>query len=302
MSFQDEEAPGEPLDGRVVPSAPYALYRRLAHALPSLPWYAEYFVVGVAISPDGLTVLVEREAFGLEAALRPFLSEPVPIRVVGPIELVAAGGSSVGAGAGRQSSGTLGCLVEDATKTRFGLSCDHVVGTLAGQSHGDPVWAPGKAHGGTAASKIGTYVRGSAVVLSTGASNTVDGALIAFDTPSAHSRSITGIGTAPKGVNRSLAFGDDLWKSGATTGVTKGTFVYVVTLNIPYAAGTARFVDQIGIDGGGIVFARRGDSGAVVVDRLDRVSGLLFAAAPQSFLGFANPITDVEKVLGISVI
>lgn len=293
----------QPVGPTQIPLREYLDYRRLSFAvLGDTHWYEKYLILGVAVSNLGLVVLVKGKTAGILDALRPLTRVEADVRVVGPIMATVSGGESVGAGAGRRPSGTFGCLVEDSKQTRYGLSCDHVVGALAGQASGDPVWAPARLRGGTTASRIGTFNVGSGVALSTSASNKVDGALIQLDKPSAHAQAIIGIPGAPSGTNRSLSFGDTLKKSGVVTGVTTGQFTYIVTLNVPYSTGTARFVDQIGIDGGGVVFADQGDSGAVVLDDADKVVGLQFAAAPQSYLGFANPIADVEASLGVTVV
>jgi hypothetical protein len=294
--------PDERLGVTTVPRRAYLTYRRLSYALIADSVISErYKIVGTAVSNDGVTALVEKVLPNTADELHELSGTKIFVREIGPVVSSARGGDSTGAAKGRQPSGTYGCLVEDNSK-KYGLSCDHVIGDLAGQTIGDPVWSPGKGKGGTSRSKIGVFGRGSGVVLSSSASNKVDGALIALDTPSAHSQSMSGISGAPTGVNRSIAFGDALKKSGVATGVTNGQFSYIVTMNVPYAGGRARFVDQIGIDGGGVVFADAGDSGAVVLDDSNAVVGLLFAAAPQSCLGFANPISDVEAVLGVTVV
>jgi hypothetical protein len=287
----------------------YVLYRTLGYTLLADDfWHRNYLVLGVALSKSGLFLFVEKELPGLLdkmqalAILDSKTSEKVVVRAIGPLSTSAHGGDSTGAGTGRRESGTFGCLVADAHIPKYGITCDHVVGTLAGQTIGDAVWAPGSARGGTSKSRIGKFGRGSTVILSTQSSNRVDGALIELNTPSAHLPSINGIPGAPSGVNRALSLGDALKKSGASTGVTTGEYQYLTTFNVPYPAGQARFVDQIGIDGGGIVFADRGDSGAVVLDDSNKVAGLLFCSASQSYLGFANPIADVESELGVTVI
>lgn len=305
MSIENDHEPGSLVQvaGHTVPSRAYSLYRTLGvDLLTDLSWYAEFKVVGVALSKVGVTIFVEGSMPLLSEKLKEFSGEDLLIRAIGPVLNVACGGDSTGAGSGRYSSGTFGCLVQDTKKLYFGLSCDHVVGTTAGQAVGDAVWCPGKARGGTPTSLIGQFKRGSAIVLSTSASNRVDGALIELVAPSAHTQSINGLPAAPSGVNRSISFGDMLKKSGVNTGVTTGQFTYIVTMNVPYMGGQARFVDQITIDGGGVLFADRGDSGAVVLDASDRVAGLLFCAAPQSYLGFANYIDDVETELGVTVV
>ena len=293
----------EHVAGHSISSRTYSLYRTLGHdILTDQSWCKQFQVLAVALSKAGVTVFVQRSIAFVAEKLSEFTGEKLLIREIGPILNVAAGGDSAGAGTGSHRSGTFGCLVKDTKKTLYGLSCDHVVGALAGQSGGDAVWSPGKARGGTSKSKIGEFKRGSGVVLSTSSSNRVDGALIDLDKPSAHAQSINGIPGAPTGVNRSISFGDALKKSGVATGVTSGQFSYIVTMNVPYTGGQARFVDQIGIDGGGVVFADQGDSGAVVLDDSNKVVGLLFCAAPQSCLGFANFIDEVEVELGVTVV
>jgi hypothetical protein len=294
--------PHEPLGVTTVPAQAYLAYRKLSYALlADSTVYERYLVVGTAVSDSGVMAFVEKTLTGAVDALRKLSGIEVVVREIGPIVSAAHGGDSTGAARGRQPSGTYGCLVEDHSR-KYGLSCDHVIGDLAGQALGDPVWSPGKARGGTSNSRIGVFGRGSGVVLSSSASNKVDGALITLDKPSVHPQSISGILGAPAGVNHSISFGDTLKKFGVATGVTSGQFSYIVTMNVPYSGGRARFVDQIGIDGGGVVFADAGDSGAVVLDDSNAVVGLLFAAAPQSCLGFANPISDVEAVLGVTVV
>jgi hypothetical protein len=280
----------------------YARYRVLGRELlVSESWHEIFGLIGVALSRDGLTIFAERLEKALPEQLERSFGFMPRIRGIGPLKTAAQGGESAGAGSGRQVSGTFGCLVKDAHNAHFGLSCDHVVGTLAGQSSRDPVWAPGLKKGGSTSSQIGDYDRGSGVTLSTSASNKVDAALISLATASAHSQSVTGISGAPTGVNLSPSIGDKVKKSGAATGVTHGEYTYIITMNVPYHGGRARFVDQMGIDGGGTIFADEGDSGAVVLDDTDKVVGLLFAAAPQSYLGFANPIDDVFSALGVTL-
>ena len=295
---------GDPLVGLglgvQVRESAYARYRRLGWTLLAEPiWGASLGVTGVGLSKDGLSIFVTEETPNQRRDLAKAVDGEFSLIVTGPIRASAGPGDSLGASRGARASGTFGCLVESANKAVFGLTCDHVVGDLAGQVPGDEVWAPGVAAGGSSLNRIGDFARGGGVTLSTSASNRTDAALVALDHPLRHRQSAGG---APlSGVNTSLAFGDAVSKAGATTGVTSGQFTYIVTLNIPYAAGVARFVDQLGIDGGAAPFSDSGDSGAVAYDVSGRVVGLVFASAAQSCLGFANPIGDVCAALGVSV-
>ena len=286
----------------IVPQATYEHYRMLGRTLlDETEWTTNFFVNGVALSKSGLVILTEKHSPTLAHVLKKAFGIEALQKVIGPISVSVQGGESIGAGSGRMSYGTLGCLVRDANKNIFGLTCDHVVGATAGQAPGDPVWSPASAHGGSARSKVGSFDFGCRIDFTPGSTNKVDAALVKFDSPAAHARTIVGLPGAPSGVATSLKFGQVLRKSGWKTKVTSGQFMYIVTFNVAYHGGTAKFIDQIGIDGGGVVFADKGDSGAVVVNAANEVAGLLFAAAPQSCLGFANPIDDVAAALGVSV-
>lgn len=258
-------------------------------------------VIGVAHSSETVVVLTQAHKPSLAAWIGDEFGIEVSVRNVGPVELAAQGGDSVGASLGRQVTGTLGCLVKDATGTIFGLSCDHVVGHSGGQSVGDDVWSPGKSDGGTHLDKIGTFERGSAIALGGLAANTTDAALVRFAAGTRTSTTIYGIGV-PKGTQTVVPYGSAVSKHGRVTGTTHGTFVYTVSLVLPYPGGSALFIDQLGVDGHpGPAFAARGDSGAVVVEHNGDVGGLLFAVAPQSNLAFANPIDEVCAALGIKL-
>jgi hypothetical protein len=248
--------------------------------------------VGVALSREGLNLLLEREAPELEAFIRNRIAEPFRSVVVGRIQPIAQGGDEIESTHYPTTKGTFGCVVSDIFGGRYALTCDHVAGTLAGQPRG-----AGVDHLG---SRIGTYHAGSGVHLSTSASNTSDAALVDLNNPSAHSSHQPGIGS-PVGFGPAPALGDAMRKVGKTTGLTRGVLVYLVTMNVPYAAGTARFVDQLGIDRAGGPFASAGDSGAVVLNRAREVVGLLFADTAGSNLAFANPISAVASALGVDL-
>ena len=251
----------------------------------------------------GLTILLEKEDESLIRAFQEQFPAITPaFRVIGPIQPVARGGDWAG-DAAHKESGTLGCLVKDASSKQYFLTCDHVVGDLAGQKIGDPVISPSSAHSTIVnpSVHIGDFAKSSGVSISTSVQNRVDAALVNLSNPAAHSSSIKSIG-AVRGVNSALTFGDQAEKHGAATSLTKGEYVYKVSHRVPYNTGNALFVDQIGLECFGSPFAQPGDSGALVVDTSGYAVGLLFAAAPQSNLGFANPITDVLQVLGVSIV
>ena len=278
----------------------FRAYRSLSAAVFANPvWFERYKVGGVAIGQTGLEVFVEKDIFKTELGelIAKTINIGFNVRVTGSIVTAAQGGDSVRAGAGRRVTGTLGCLVKDTSGAIFGLSCDHVIGVMVGQAIGDPVCSPA-----SMATRIGSLAKSSGVVLSITHPNRIDAALFNLDQPSKHFAGINGLPGAPTGPCTSISFGDPLRKSGSATKVTNGQFSYIVTMRVPYYGGHALFVDQIGIDGGGKVFANGGDSGALVVNDSGEAVGLLFAAAPGSCLGFANPIDAVLAGLGVAII
>ena len=214
------------------------------------------------------------------------------IREIGPITPIAQGGDSVDTGKG-SLPGSLGGLVRDANNTRYFLTCDHVVGRLAGRNVNDPVYSGG--------SQIGNFAKGGTVNMMSGARNRIDAALISLLNPTAHLTSIRGIGSV-----KGTAFwshGVRVDKYGAQTSQTTGDYVYTVSHRVPYSVGTALFVDQIGVDSlRASPFADAGDSGSLVLDQNGNVGGLIFASAVNSNLGFANPIHDVLQHFGVAFV
>lgn len=258
-------------------------------------------VNGVARAADGLWLLLETERPGLPAEIGERYGVSVGTRVIGAIAPAAQGGDPVGAGAGSLESGTLGCLVSDAAGTVYGLTCDHVVGALASQKISDPIIVPSSRKSGVApGNTVGSYGKGGTVVLSASRPNKVDAALVTFSAPGSHRSSIHTIGPLA-GSTSAISFGDTVEKYGDKSGHTRGNYAYKVSHLLTYAAGTALFVDQLGIDTTQPPFAETGDSGAIVVDSMHKAVGLLFAASATG-LGFANPIDDVLSTFGVAVV
>jgi hypothetical protein len=288
--------------GALPDPSPEDWYRTLTVALLASEELPFPLINGVALGMRGLTILMEKEDEGLIRAFEERFQITPAFRVIGPIVSIARGGDWVGDGA-HNESGTLGCLVKDAGSKQYFLTCDHVVGNLAGQNIGDPVESPSWAHRTMTnpSVKIGDFVKSSSVSLSAGVQNRVDAALVSLSNPAAHSSSIKSIG-AVRGVNSTFVFGDNAEKYGAATSLTKGEYVYKMSHRVPYNKGNALFVDQMGLECAGSPFAQPGDSGSLVVDTSGNAVSLLFAAAPQSNLGFANPISDVLQALGVSIV
>jgi hypothetical protein len=269
-------------------------YRLLIVALLATETRPFEMVNGVALAKAGLTIFLEKEQSGIAEAIQSrYGVSPAPqIREIGPITPIAQGGDSVDPGKG-SLPGSLGGLVKDANNTRYFLTCDHVVGQLAGRKVNDPVYSGG--------SQIGNFAKGGTVNMSSGAQNRIDAALISLLNPTVHSASIRGIGSVNGTASWSL--GERVDKYGAKTSQTTGDYVYKVSHRVPYRAGTALFIDQIGVDSlTTSPFADAGDSGSLVLDQNGMVGGLIFASAVNSNLGFANPINDVLQHFGVAFI
>lgn len=94
--------------------------------------------------------------------------------------------------------------------------------------------------------------------------------------------------------------GDEVWKAGRTTGVTRGRVTAIALDQVAVDYSDARdgsliysFDDQIEIRGDGATFSRGGDSGSLIVDTGDVAVGLLFAGSDATGVTFANPIETV---------
>jgi len=269
-------------------------YRLLTVALLAVDERPFPNVNGVALDQRGLVVLLEDDKEDIAGRVQEQFGINPAIRTIGPIAPIAQGGDPADTAKAGPNPGTLAALVKNASKNLCFLTCDHVVGQLAGQNVGDPVYS-GK-------TQIGTFTKGSSVSTTVGIQNRVDAALIDLTNPSAHLAGVRAIGPV-RGVKSTWAFGDRLDKYGIATRLTTGDSVYKVSHLVPYASGTALFVDQIGIDSiRPSPFAQSGDSGSLVVDKNGDAVGLLFAAAVNSNLGFANPISDVLHALGVSFV
>jgi len=248
---------------------------------------------GVAISEKQIHVLMEKESSDEIAALRRLTSIAFDPLFIGPIVPAAQGGDSLQASGGSRTPGTFGCLVRDAAGKIFALTSDHVAGVLARQTKGMAVLSP------IGGSSIGGFDSGSGVSLSVSASNQVDAALIDLTAPSGHSSKIHGLGK-PMPAIAPVALNDAVEKYGQTTGHTTGTVKYFMTFLMPYGAGSARFIDQIGIESLAGPFAGGGDSGSVIMRKGEAI-GLLMGTGMSGHLAFANDMDQVLAALGVAL-
>jgi hypothetical protein len=83
----------------------------------------------------------------------------------------------------------------------------------------------------------------------------------------------------------------------------QGEYIYKVSHRVPYNAGNALFVDQIGLECVGSPFAQRGGWGALVVDTSEDAP-LACSSPPRlnPISALPDPITDVLQDLGVSIV
>lgn len=200
------------------------------------------------------------------------------------------------------TAGTLGARVKRDGSV-FILSNNHVLANSNLGSNGDAALQPGPFDGGSEpADEVGTLADYVPIVFSTSASNVVDAAIAGTTTSQVGNATPSdGYGTPSSGTVEAT-LGLRVTKYGRTTGLTKGRVQGIdATVNVGYPRGTARFVRQIVIGGGG--FSRGGDSGSLIVvqNGVDRgkAVGLLFAGGGG--VTIANPIDDVLSELSVTI-
>ncbi|MGH7573477.1 MAG: hypothetical protein ACREMK_16790, partial [Gemmatimonadota bacterium] len=201
------------------------------------------------------------------------------------------------------TAGTIGARVERGTSV-YALSNNHVYADANQASIRDVVLQPGAFDGGEAPRDvIGTLADFVPIVFTTSANNRVDAAIAETSTSElGNATPSNGYGT-PRSSTATVGVNDRVMKYGRTTGQTKGRVVAInTTVNVGYgSSGTARFVDQIVIGGGG--FSQGGDSGSLIVlekgSGARRPVGLLFAGS--SSVTIANPIDFVLDALNVTI-
>ena len=184
----------------------------------------------------------------------------------------------------------------------FALSNNHVYANRNAANLGDHILQPGTVDGGVNPDDaIGTLhdfepIRFCAP-FPTCPENRIDAAIAATTTEQlGNSTPSNGYGT-PQSTTAKARLGMAIQKYGRTTGHTTGKITGInATMNVGFHDGTARFVGQIMISGGG--FSGPGDSGSLIVSggsgsNARQPVGLLFAGSQSSTL--ANPIDAVLK-------
>ena len=190
----------------------------------------------------------------------------------------------------------------------FALSNNHVYANRNAANIGDHILQPGTVDGGVnpddAIGKLHDFepIRFCAP-FPTCPDNRIDAAIAATTAEQlGNSTPPNGYGT-PQSKTAAARLGMAVQKYGRTTGHTAGKVTGInATMNVGFRDGTARFVGQIMITGGG--FSAPGDSGSLIVSGGSGGSarqpvGLLFAGSRNSTL--ANPIDAVLKRFDVTI-
>lgn len=196
------------------------------------------------------------------------------------------------------TAGTIGSLVWDLGKTKkYILSNNHVLADCNRAQIGDPIYQPGVYDGGTVADTLAHLTQFKEIDFS-GAHNYADCAIAEVDDPSQITTAIADLVDHVGAVNRNVAIGDPVKKSGRTTGVTTGTVVYFSgAISINYGNNLVAVFDDLIITYGMLA---GGDSGSLLLSAEDdRPVGLMFAGNASEQLDASCRIGYVIDALPI---
>ena len=203
------------------------------------------------------------------------------------------------------SAGTIGARVTDGSNV-YALSNNHVYALGNNASEGSNVLQPGRFDTNCAVDPndvIGTLADFEPIIFSTLANNTIDAAIALSSIDDLDNKTPSdGYGLPTSVLVSEIVVGLAVQKYGRTTSLTKGLITGInATVNVGYSAGTARFVDQIIVQGNKPVI-KAGDSGSLLVTDPDRNPvGLLFAGNRSGKLAVANRIDLVLAAFGVTI-
>lgn len=215
------------------------------------------------------------------------------------------------------TAGTLGCLVKDKTTGEpVILSNNHVLANTNQASIGDPILQPGPIDGGVDPNdRIATLTRFYPINFTAGVNNLIDAAIATPTDPANVVKNIKDIGADIPTATRDITvndLGQFVRKSGRTTEHTVGYIDTVnATVTVKYGIfEKATFVDQIIIENvyGEEDISAGGDSGSAVLDKDNKLVGLLFAGSDkdessgQPATAIINPIKHVFSLLSLDVL
>lgn len=221
-----------------------------------------------------------------------FFPRPVPI------------GVSTG-NAGECSAGTIGARVRSGSNV-YALSNNHVYALENKAALSSEVLQPGLYDTGCAykaANHLGALADFAPIEFTTKASNVVDAAIASTSEASLGKKTPANGYGEPSSQTQAASVGLAVQKYGRTSSLTTGKVIAVNGIvDVAYSAGTARFVQQVFVEGKK-PFLKAGDSGSLLVTQNTSAKpvGLLFAADSSGKFAFANPISAVLTEFGITI-
>lgn len=201
------------------------------------------------------------------------------------------------------SGGTIGVRVKRGDDY-FILSNNHIFARTNCASLNELVLQPGRGDVSctqTLGDSIGRLVDYQTIVHSTSANNLMDAALVKTDPWTVDNQTPSDGYGRPSSSLANLRTNISVKKYGKATGLTTASVVSInATINMNYAAGTSRFVNQI-VTHSSSTFVGVGDSGSLVVtdNSQNRPVGLVFGASGS--YTFVNPISDILTRFNVSI-
>ena len=192
------------------------------------------------------------------------------------------------------SSGTLGSLLTDTSKTLYILSNNHVLARFDQASPGENILQPGLIDNSCQPATIVAHYT-TAPRLDSNVDAAIAQLMPGKMSPIGY---IEGIGTISSVVEAPVV-GLAVEKSGRTTGTTTGTIVAInVSLNVGYL-----YTNQIVVTSSLGSFALPGDSGSLIVTNASchQPVGLLFAGTFDGSYVIANPVGEVLTKVGAAL-
>ena len=202
------------------------------------------------------------------------------------------------------TAGTLGCFVaRNGTSQVLILSNNHVLANEDQAKPEDPILQSGPTDGGTNPHDMVARLFRS--IRFKKRSNRVDAAVAALTDGIAHDPTeLKGLGKLSGVRTEPLDVGDEVFKVGRTTGLTRGRIsaIEIDDVSVEYGTGIFDFDGQVEIESRDRTpFSLGGDSGSLIVDGNHRAVGLLFAGNDDD-VTYANPIDAVLKTLNVQLL
>jgi hypothetical protein len=284
------------------------------------------FSVGIALperSPGNFRVAIrarsrqeldDARAQGRLAIFDSYPESELDIRITGPIvasppgeATVASKRLSIGASIGHHlcTAGTLGFFARRNSDGVIGMvSNNHVLAMGDEGEEGDDILHPATSDHGSRALDVVGYLAGDYPRLDE-ETPIVDCAFARLRSGIPYDASTIAPGLRLKAEPAPLELQRDVLKKGRTTGMTRGQIISfeIDHCDVEFDFGIVVFDRQIEIASvGDEPFSRPGDSGSLIVNPDGHPVALLASATLDCRLHYANPIDEVLRVLGVTVL